>query len=275
MSLGAFAQHCLPANSTTSIPVPPPGSSAGLTPSYQDLTPGVVGQYLADTIIFTNFSSAGGIMVNSLTIDSINNLPTGLCWETSSSTNTFGGGQAGVILVSGTPTSLAGQYKLVIWVSLSTSIGPLGPANAEALTGQVTPGDTLRYYVRLDCPGAAVQPVDTVRERALDSLFFPYYPGQPVCLTGIRPVVSNLSNLSVMPNPMSSSSSILTFSSDISGTFTYSMMNLLGEVVSTKEVSVRNGDNNLTIDRNGLSSGVYILSLNNGNTAVTKKIVIE
>jgi hypothetical protein len=53
------------------------------------------------------------------------------------------------------------------------------------------------------------------------------------------------------------------------------MTNLIGAVVSTKEVNVVAGKNEIAIDRNSLSTGIYLLSISNGQSALTKKVIIE
>jgi hypothetical protein len=53
------------------------------------------------------------------------------------------------------------------------------------------------------------------------------------------------------------------------------MTNLIGAVVSSKEVNVTTGANELSINSNGISAGIYLLSLSNGQSAITRKVVIK
>ncbi|WP_457833095.1 hypothetical protein, partial [Staphylococcus aureus] len=87
--------------------------------------------------------------VTYLQIDSIQNLPAGLCWETNKADNKFNGGETGVIYVSGTATSAnPGQYKLRIIIDIRiNNLITLPKQDAEQLTASQGSG-ALRYYVR-------------------------------------------------------------------------------------------------------------------------------
>ena len=250
-----------PCTAATNGITPPPGGTPGLSPSDSALTCGTHNAYLSDTIYFTNFTSFSGLTVNYLKIDSIY-LPAGLCWSTNSANNQFSGGQSGVILVQGTPTAPQGQYKLRIIVDANA--GPGGLINltnqdAEALAH-------LRYRVRITdagCPCPALNTTDTT------DTYIAY-----TCTVGLHEVANGISDLSVVPNPFSTRATI-SFNSETEGTYTVKMTNLLGAVVSTKEVEVVNGQNDITIERNGMSTGMYLLSISNGKTTATRKVVID
>lgn len=273
LSFGAFAQHC--AADSTSITPPPPASSPGLSPNSASLAPARIGVPISDTIYFTNYTSFSSIHVNYLKIDSINNLPNGLCWVTNKSNNTFNGGESGIIYVSGTPTSVSapGQYKLVIYIDVSAQGLPaFTNQNAEQLTGQF--GSPLRYYVRLNCHNDTVwHPIDTTGETALHTVF-EAYPGSYCPSNGVVEVSESISDLTVVPNPISSSSKVI-FNSSVEGTYTLKMVSLLGSVVASKEVEIVRGENTIEQDRNGLSAGVYLMSLSNGQSSVTRKVIVE
>jgi hypothetical protein len=275
ITVGAYAQHCgVYTNTTAAIPNAPTGT-AGLTPVSDSLLPAVDGVYLSDTIHFENYTTfaSGSVTVDSLKIDEINNLPNGLCWETNKSNNTFAGGETGSIVVSGTPSGPSGQYKLVIFIDVKTSVINEDSANAESLTGPPIGSDPLRYYVRLNCnPSDTVIPIDTVREDSLNTIFFPYT--SQACTNGIRTVNNDLSNISVVPNPFNSQAKV-SFSSTVEGTFDMKMINTLGQVVASQKIDIVRGDNAITQDRNGLSAGVYFMSINIGESAITRKVVIE
>jgi hypothetical protein len=265
LTIGAHAQQCLTdsgAAVTTLINVDT-NSLAFFTPSSDSLPCIPTGwvPYIQDTLYFTAFSTLNGFNVDSMTIDSINNLPPGLCWSSNSPDNTFAGGQNGAISISGQIAAYPGQYKLVIWASATTDIVPINNFNLERDLG-------VRYYIRVACPSQSCPDIDTIGGK--DSLYIPY---PSTCDVGIDQVSGALSNVSVQPNPFSSNA-IVTFNSNIEGTFTLKMMDLLGEVVSTKEINVVHASNQTTIERNGLSSGMYLLSISNGAGSVTRKVVI-
>jgi hypothetical protein len=256
-----------PCEAPTNGIVPPIGSVPGLSPSDSALPCGQRGTYISDTIYFHNFHEFSGLVVNYLTIDSIY-LPSGLCWSTNKASNSFTHDEDGVILVQGTTLAPAGQYKLRIIIDAGA--GPNGTntfvvskADAEALAN-------LRYRVRIICPDTAcpaLNKTDTV------DAYIPY-ANQTCPTAAINEVANDVTNLSIVPNPFSRTAT-MTFTSEIEGTYTLRMTNILGSVVSAKEVHIVNGSNQLAIDRNGLSSGMYLISISNGRSAVTRKVVIE
>jgi len=275
---GAFAQHC--ATATTSIAPKPASGTPGLTPTPANLPCGIdSGTFNTDTIYFENYSSfaVGGntVTLNSLKIDSINNLPEGLCWETNVANNTFTTGQTGVIYVSGNCTAAPGQYKLKLIVDIKAGPGNVityNNADAEVLTGTLT-GSPLRYYVRVRRPSCGCFGIDSVGGATH------YFTDDSVPVgckkgVGINDISSELSAVSVTPNPFSNTAK-LTFSSEAAGKYTVRMMNLLGSEVMNKEVSANSGNNEVTIERNNLTSGIYLISLSNRSGTITRKVIIE
>lgn len=240
---------------------PVQGTVPGLSPSDSALPCGVIGTTISDTIYFKNFTSFSGLTVQSLKIDSLY-LPAGLTWHTSSATNTFTTGQDGVILVNGTTNVAQGVYKLRIVVTVSAPPINLSNADAEALAH-------LRYHVRVInspyCPCPAIDPADSA------SVYTAYTCSIGV---GVKEVSNNITELSVQPNPFSGAAKVV-FNATEAGNYSMKMTNLLGAVVASKEVTVYNGANELMLDRNGLSSGIYLLSISNDKGTVTKKVTIE
>jgi hypothetical protein len=150
IATAADAQHCAAA---TNGATPQTFAQPGLQPLSENLPCTVLGTYVSDTIYFQNFTTFSTFTVQSLKIDSINNLPPGLCWTTNVANNTFAGGASGVIVVSGTPTGPVGQYKLKLKVDVNVGI-LLTNQDPEALTG-------LRYWIRTQCPASACSALDT------------------------------------------------------------------------------------------------------------------
>ena len=153
------AQYCGnsgPAVCTPSTTINQPG----LSPQSGNLPALINGDNTATTIQFENFNTlvfAGQtITMQSLTLDTITNLPAGLCWATNKTDNTFGNQETGCILVSGTPCDSTGQYKLHIFVT--ANIGFAFPTNADVAG--------LHYYVRLVNNGETAPPVDTTQTEA-------------------------------------------------------------------------------------------------------------
>lgn len=262
LAFGGHAQQCFIDSAVNITPLPGPDSVAIFTPPSDSLACMVRGQQVSDTLYFTMFSRLSGFVIDSVTIDSVNNLPDGICWATNRANNTFGAGKNGVLYLKGQTFASSGQYKLRIFINASTNVFPIPVANLETATG-------IRYYVRLTCPGDACPPIDTTGGR--DSLFIPYY--SQVCGVGINEISNVLSDLSVAPDPFTVHARI-SFYSDIEGPFIMQMQNILGAVVSTQKVAVARGSNNFSIERNNLSPGIYIVSISGSNGSINKKVVI-
>lgn len=269
-SIFAQASAMSNCNGPTNTITPHPAGTAGLSPSDSVLPCATRGVAVSDTIYFTNYTTlmyhGVPITMTSLTIDSLF-LPNGLCWSTNSATNTFTTGQAGIIYVSGTTNDSAGQYKLRIIVTAVTSFATLSEIDAEQYAG-------LAYRVRVREAGCGCPEIDA--SHADSALRYVPYTAASCSQNsvGIKDISSDVSNVSVVPNPFSSTAKV-TFNSDVEGIYTVKMVNLLGSVVSSKEVSVSTGTNEFAIERNGLSSGIYILSMSNGSSSISRKVIIE
>lgn len=91
-------------------------------------------------------------------IDTISNLPCGLCWATETSNNTFNGGSQFCIKISGTTYDNPGQYKLHIIVDATVS------AFGLPITQTVDAGTAgLVFYARVQTPTGTCAPVDTTQ----------------------------------------------------------------------------------------------------------------
>lgn len=183
VATAADAQHCTAATNNVT---PRSFAQPGLSPLSEDLPCTVLNTPVIDTIYFQNFTTVNGVTVQSLKIDSINNLPPGLCWTTNVANNTFAGGAAGVIVVSGTPTGPVGQYKLKLKVDVATSFGTLPNQDPEALTG-------LRYWIRTKCPTVACTPLDTTSP-------YPAFEAYAACVNStVTAAISPAGNVSICP----------------------------------------------------------------------------
>ncbi len=115
MGLGMRAQYCgnsggfsCPTVDSTALP--------GYTPSSVFLAPFINNLLASTSIQFNAFDSiyfgTEVLYVYSTTIDSINNLPSGLCWTTNQDSNKYSPGQIGCIKIEGIPCDYTGQYKV-------------------------------------------------------------------------------------------------------------------------------------------------------------------
>ena len=274
-----------------------PSGFTACTPSTQYDTPGlypisanlqqiVEGKDSPLTIFFVNYDSIANPVtgnlayMDSLTVDSIGNLPAGYTWSTSSATNTFYNQTKGCIKIDGTcgTDQLPGQYQLFILVTVWTNpallgVNPTGPIPASAAG--------LYYYVRVVSDSDhTTHPIDTTGQAAGTNIFVPYTNVQAapaacaVILNGIHSIDNNVNALNVYPNPFTSQT-MVTFNSTAAGTFTEKLTDILGNTIFSKEIGVTLGTNSHTINRNSLSEGVYFYTIGNANGSITKKVVIE
>jgi hypothetical protein len=159
------AQYCgSPGNFSCNIPdsipspgyYPPPDSFPSFINNLQTQT----------SISFRKFDSiffgSEVLHVYSLTFDSINNLPPGLCWQTDTSANTFGAGQKGCIQINGTPCGPTGQYKLVTILTLD--IG--SPVTTDG------DGGGFEYFVRLKNYNNPDTPIDTTQTDSIPVIYY-------------------------------------------------------------------------------------------------------
>jgi hypothetical protein len=267
LAFNASAQFCGPSGTSVCTAQPATGTP-GLTPTSDTLPCILRGQAVDQIIFFENFSTfnLGGqnLTINSLKIDSIGNLPAGLCWKTNKANNTFAGGEVGCIRVTGTTTAASGQYKLKIIVDVATNIATLNNQDAESVA-------SLRYYVRVSCAGLACPNVDTTTGKT--SAFIAYNQTCPWALS-IDENNTSISNLSILPNPFSSSATVK-FVAIKDEPMTVKLSDILGATVMTKELEVVSGTNEFSINRAGYAPGVYLLSLTNGKATQTRRVVIE
>lgn len=98
------------------------------------------------------------------------------------------------------------------------------------------------------------------------------YNASPVGLTKLSGILSGVSQ--VFPNPTSAGAAInITSDRDVSGV-QVSIINSLGARVSSKQVNLNNGKNTIDLDTDKLNSGVYFISIRQGETVVTKKLTV-
>ncbi|HWB64774.1 MAG TPA: T9SS type A sorting domain-containing protein [Chitinophagales bacterium] len=248
---------CVPADTAT---------KPGLAPLPDSLPPVVNGISQSTVIQFENFDTIrfNGILltINNLTVDSIENLPTGLCWATNVTNNTFPNKGYGCIKVSGTPCSTPGQYKLYIIVT--ADVGVAIPTNADAAG--------LAYYVRCINNGDSPTAVDTTQTAANP---FIQYGSETAngCGNAINNVDNGISAMAVSPNPFNTQAQV-SFYSDKAQRVTERLTDILGNQIYANDIQVTPGMNNHTIERGSLPAGIYFYSVTAGKVAVTKRVVI-
>jgi len=104
--------------------------------------------------------TAGGssYTLSSIKIDTISNLPCGMCWAMGNSALTIAGNATGCLKMSGTTYDAPGQYLLHIIVNATVSLGGFPVTeNNQNLSSQ-----GLKYFVRVQLPGGPCALVDTL-----------------------------------------------------------------------------------------------------------------
>lgn len=267
MYSAANAQYCGASNPSGPTQCTSNGSlvEPGLEPLPEDLQAIVNGVATDLTIQFKNFDNvevAGqNATIQSLTIDTISNLPSGLCWSTNKTDNTYGNQEDGCIRVVGTANGPIGQYKLNIIVTVDIGL-PFNVTTSAEDAG-------LDYYVRLINAGGNVPCIDT-----LAGSFLAYTGTEPACPVGIKDAATTLKAISIVPNPMNNSA-VVSFVADKSSVMSERVTNMIGAEVSRKNVEVKAGENSLIINRDNLPSGVYFYTLTNGKATKTIRFVID
>jgi hypothetical protein len=94
--------------------------------------------------------------------------------------------------------------------------------------------------------------------------------------TGIVAATKNTVNFDVInyPNPASGATTILVNLTDAKA-FDVTIYNAVGQLIDTYKMNGHKGANEIHIDLNNFSSGVYVYNVKVGNASVTKKLIVE
>jgi len=239
----------------------------GLYPKSDSLDCIIQGQNIDVSIYFKNFTTISGLTITTLKIDSITNLPCGARYAVNDPDRTYGTGESGCVQVVGLTNDAVGQYKLGIYVTLDiVGIGVV-QGEAGALAAQFSAPD-FSYYVRVKASQAAPCPaIDTTNAGGITASCV------NVDYTVVKEIQS-ISQLTVMPNPFTSSA-VITFNSALSGSYKAILTDVVGKEVETTDLDIFTGSNRINLDRKNLSSGMYFYTITNGNESITKRLVIQ
>lgn len=273
ISAGAFAQSLPCGNSGAAVCTPGNLAQNGFEnpDSIECFESGVAGEVI---VKFKNFTSlvipgTGPVTVYYLRIDSILNLPCGVCWATNKSNNVFAGGEQACIKFTGTTTDQVGQYKLRLVVKAQITSGAYNPqALVDPPGGLEAYENTIpntKLYAKVKANGsstcAAVDTSATANNKV----------GNPAnCSTGIGEINAAINGLKIVPSNVNSTASVSFFSSESAEVKAF-VTDITGRVVWNKEISATPGENNFAFDRNGMSAGLYLMNIAVGNKHYTKR----
>lgn len=204
------------------------------------LPPGLVGQPYSEVIqarVLTDTTYNGlPAIISNITITGVTGLPAGLTYSCNPATCVFPGGSNGCLLLSGTP-SAAGIFSIIVDLEINGSIfGVPVPPVAESLD----------YYVI---------EIGTV---------------------GLSDDLSNIKFelLQNTPNPASDYTDV-SFTTPVGGDFTIKLFNMIGKEVYHQTVRGMAGLNTSRIQLDDYTPGVYMMSLENGSSVVTRRMIVS
>ena len=79
----------------------------------------------------------------------------------------------------------------------------------------------------------------------------------------------------VFPNPSANKAQIIINSKINFNAATVSITNALGSIVSTKNIELSAGKNNIHLDSENLNSGIYFATISSGNNKIVKKFTVN
>lgn len=172
-----------------------------------------------------------GVFLHHITLAAIDNLPTGISWESNAVNNEFLAGNYYCIVLAGTPTEVdVFHLKIVVDVYIDL--------NGQAVYyGQIIDSTSLAMIIREDF--GVKDPIDYI---TIDGSF---------------------------PNPFSDLTSIR-FESKQGGKVQFEVYSLLGEKIHMQDVNSRPGENTIIFRGDMLPAGAYCYVLRNNNFSVSR-----
>jgi hypothetical protein len=185
----------------------------------------------------TVFAGSTGIII-SVKIDSVTGLPPGFTFSCTPSNCIFPGGGDGCLLLSGSapPINLVGSYPIIVHMTVS------GTLSGVPLS---VPDQNNDYVIMID----STTGISTV-ERANFSI------GQN------------------LPNP-ANENTIIPVTLIQPDEITLSVSNLIGKKVISQTYNLQRGKTNIAVDLHGLQAGIYLYTITNGKTTVTRRMIIS
>lgn len=175
-----------------------------------------------------------GVPLHHFTITALENLPTGLTWESNAPNNEFMAGNDYCILIEGTPT-IADTFYLTL---------------------------VLDIYINL-----FGQPLYVMTIEDSTSLYMLVADN-----TGLTENLASVEIQGNYPNPFSGFTTVR-YATRQAGELTFEVYSLLGELLHTESVFAGRGENVILYDGSGLSAGTYFYVLRAGSTQTSRLMV--
>jgi hypothetical protein len=205
------------------------------------LVSGVVGVPYNEVIqakVLTDTSLNGlPVIISNITLSGVSGLPPGLTYSCTPSSCVFPGGSNGCLLISGTPTT-AGTFPIVVELTANGTIFGI-PAPPQTTTLDY-------YFITIDVNSGI-----SVNNSAV-----------------------NFSIAGNNPNPASGYTDV-NFTTPIAGDFTIRLFNMIGKEVLKENIRGMAGMNTTRINLEDVTPGVYMISVENGTSVVTRRMIVS
>lgn len=277
LCLGVNAQSLPCGNSSSSVCTAVPLAQNGFEnpDSIDCFVTGVAGDVVVQFKNFTNLviPGTGPVTVYYMRIDSILNLPCGICWSTNKANNVFAGGEDGCIKFTGTTTDQVGQYKLKLVLKAQITQGNYNPQALIDPPGGLEPYENTipntKLYAKVKDANGACAHVDT-------SASANNKVGNPAaCQTGIGEISNTVNSLKIVPSHVNSTANVQFVATENSEANVF-VTDISGRTVWSKTVNSTVGENSFTFERNGIANGLYLMTISVGKTQVSKRFnVVE
>lgn len=176
------------------------------------------------------------VLITSIDVDNVTGLPPGITYSCTPASCSFPGGSNGCMLLSGTPTT-AGVYPLDVTLTANgTLLGFPVPPQTSVLT---------YYSITIDVNSG-------------------------ISMT-TAPGYFDFSAL--QPNPANEFTDVI-FATPLPTEVKVAIYNVIGKEVYSNLVSAKSGYNTLHIATASLTSGIYLVAVDNGSTVLTKKLIV-
>ena len=221
---------------------------------------------MSDSIVlkFKTYNSftvgTSSVTIYKLKIDSIENLPCGMCWSTNKPTNEFLADEDGCVIIHGMTHDRVGQYKMRLILDVAT----MNASNYDIHGINADASGSIYLYVRVKDAGG---PCDTINMANPSNT-------KDCTFTGIEELTNNVASLSIRPNPVSGEAKV-SFYTDRTAEQQLRIINIVGSEMYSTTIAAKAGMNEATINRSNLPAGIYFLSIGSGKATVTRKFIVS